>query len=227
MLSRGEAARVIDAVAPSATHRLMIELLYGTGLRVAECCTLRLRDLDFDRWQVVVRGGKGDKDRMVMMPQALVGRLGDQCRRVRVLHGRDMARGGGYVPLPDAIAHKVRYAEHDWRWQYLFPSSTLRRGADGRGYRWHAHAGVLDRTIKLAARRAGLSKRVSAHTFRHSFATHLLEAGYDVRQVQDLLGHASLKTTMLYTHVMNKPAVVVQSPLDRLAVPSMDVMVNP
>ncbi len=216
VLSADEALRIIEAIKPQSMHRLMVELLYGTGLRVMECCTLRVRDLDFDRDQIIVRAGKGDKDRVVMMPRSLCRRLVDQIHRVRVQHARDMKKDGGYVPVPDSIAHKVRYAEHDWRWQFVFPSVTLRRDEQGRGFRWFAHPGVLDRTIKNATRRADVAKRVSAHTLRHSFATHLLEAGYDVRQVQSLLGHANLQTTMIYTHVMNKPAVTVTSTLDRL-----------
>ena len=216
VLSAAEARRIFEAIAPRSMHRLMIELLYGTGMRVSECCRLRLRDLDFDRGQIVVRGGKGDKDRIVMLPQSLRARLAEQCRRVRAQHGRDLARGGGFVPVHDSLAHKAPYAECDWRWQYVFPSVTLRRDESGRACRWYAHPAVLDRMIRLATRRAGIGKRVSAHTFRHSFATHLLEAGYDIRQVQSLLGHVSLETTMIYTHVMSRPAVAVTSPLDRL-----------
>ena len=220
VLSADEAAGVIDAVKPGTIYRVMVELLYGTGMRRMECCTLRLRDLDFDRGQIVVRGGKGNKDRVVMMPRASRPSLVHQCRRVRTLHERDVSRGGGYVPLPDALLNKAPYAEQDWRWQYVFPSVTLRRDPQGRGFRWLSDPSALDRVIRIAVRRAGIAKRVSAHTFRHSFATHLLEAGYDVRQVQTLLGHASLKTTMVYVHVMNKPAVAVQSPLDRLTAPA-------
>jgi integron integrase len=216
VLSTSEAVRIIEAMKPTSMHRLMVELLYGSGLRATECCTLRLCDLDFERAQVVVRGGKGDKDRVVMLPQSLRGRLVEQCRRVRAQHRRDLYRDGGYVPLPDAVLHKAPYAEQDWRWQYVFASVTLRRDERGRGFRWFANPGVLDRAVRAAARRAAVAKRVTCHTFRHSFATHLLEAGYDVRQVQTLLGHASLKTTMLYVHVMNKPAVAVTSPLDRV-----------
>jgi integrase len=120
--------------------------------------------------------------------------------------------------LPDLLRNKAPYAECDWRWQFVFPSVTLRRDETGRGFRWFANPAVLDRTIRVAARRAGVSKRVTCHTFRHSFATHLLETGYDVRQVQTLLGHASLKTTMIYLHVMNKPSIAVRSPLDAMAV---------
>lgn len=218
VLSIDEVQSVIQVIAPRSMHRLMVELLYGTGLRVSECCQLRLRDLDFERGQIIVRGGKGDKDRIVMLPQALRGRLGEQCRRVRAMHQRDLRHGGGNVQLPDPLANKVPYTECDWRWQFAFPSATVRRDQAGRGFRWFAHPGVLDRTICNAARRAGLSKRVTAHTFRHSFATHLLETGYDIRQVQTLLGHANVETTMVYTHVMNKPAIAVKSPLDAIAV---------
>jgi integron integrase len=217
VLSGDEVRRVFEAISPRSVHRLMMELLYGTGMRVSECCTLRLRDLDFDRGQIVVRGGKGDKDRVVMLPQSLCGRLAEQCRRVRAQHGRDLARGGGFAPVHDSLAHKAPFAECDWRWQFVFPSVTLRRDERGRGWRWHAHPAVLDRMIRVAARRAGVSKRVSAHTFRHSFATHLLETGYDIRQVQNLLGHANLATTMIYTHIMNKPAIAVRSPLDAMS----------
>ena len=216
VLSAAEVRRLIRAMPARGAARLIVELLYGTGMRIGECCTLRLRDLDFDRSQVIVRGGKGDKDRVVMMPQSLAGRLAAQCRAVRARHGKDCTRGGGFVPLPDPVLHKVPSAERDWRWQFLFPAVTLRRDEDGRGWRWFTPPSVVDRAIRRAARHAALAKRVSAHALRHSFATHLLEQGWDVRQVQTLLGHASLKTTMIYTHVMNKPAVAVTSPLDRL-----------
>jgi integron integrase len=218
VLSESEVRLVIDHMPQDSVRTLMVRLLYGTGLRVMEACTLRLRDIDFDRRQIIVRSGKGGKDRIVMLPASLHGPLAEQVRRVRHRHQRDLAKGGGYVPLPDVLGNKVPYAETDWRWQFLFPSQILRRDDQGRGTRWHADSGVLDRFIRQAVKEAGVAKRVSAHTLRHSFATHLLEAGYDVRQVQTLLGHANLKTTMLYTHVMNKPAVSVTSPLDRLHV---------
>jgi integron integrase len=218
VLSVDEAIRIIEAMKVGSMHRLMTELLYGSGLRVMECCTLRLRDLDFEREQLLVREGKGDKDRIVMMPRVLRERLVQQCRRVRAQHEREVKRDAGYAPLPDSLRHKAPYAQQDWRWQFVFPSITLRRDEHGHGYRWHSNPGVLDRSIRAATRRAGVCKRVTCHTFRHSFATHLLESGYDIRQVQTLLGHANLKTTMIYTHVMNKPAIAVTSPLDRLVV---------
>jgi hypothetical protein len=139
-----------------------------------------------------------------------------------VQHERDLRRGGGHAPLPDALANKAPYAAADWRWQFLFPSAILRRDARGRGCRWHSDPSWLDRAIRQGAREAGLHKRVTAHTFRHSFATHLLEQGWDVRQVQTLLGHSKLETTMVYTHVMQKPAVSVTSPLDRLGTAPLD-----
>lgn len=217
VLSDNEVRRIVAEMPRESPRTLMVRLLYGTGLRIMELCTLRLRDLDFDRRQIIVRGGKGDKDRIVMMPLALLGEITAQTRRVRALHERDLSHGGGHVPLPPALLHKVPYAEADWRWQFLFPSIVMRKDAAGRGVRWHADPGVLDKFIRAATIRAAIGKRVTCHTFRHSFATHLLEAGYDIRQVQTLLGHADVKTTMIYTHIMNKPAVAVTSPLDRLS----------
>jgi integron integrase len=216
VLSEGEVRRVVGVI-EHETYRLVAELLYGTGMRVNECCTLRVRDVDFDRGQVVIRGGKGDKDRLVMLPVVLRERLKEQVERVKGRHDSDCAVGGGYVPVPDEVRNKVKYAERDWRWQYVFPSAVMRRDEAERGFRWHCDSGAFSRVITLACKRSGVGKRVTPHTFRHSFATHLLEAGYDVRQVQTLLGHQKLETTMVYTHVMNRPAVAVVSPLDRMA----------
>jgi integron integrase len=217
VLSTTEVGRVLDAMPRGSLPRLMVELLYGAGLRIMECCTLRVRDVDFDRRSIIVRGAKGDKDRVVMLPARCVGALAEQVRCVRHQHERDLRRGGGFVPLPDALANKVRYAERDWRWQYLFPSKLLRPDKHGRGLRWHADPGRLDWAIRDAARTAEVPKRVTAHTFRHSFATHLLEQGWNVRQVQSLMGHQRLETTMMYTHVMSTPSTTVRSPLDRLS----------
>lgn len=218
VLSAGEVARLVAAVPDKRNMRLMVELLYGTGLRVAEACSLRVRDIDLGRAQIIVRAGKGDKDRVVMLPARLYDRLAAQAEHVERLWRRDVDVGGGYAPVPDALLHKRPRAGRELPFQYLFPSAVMRRDQDGRGTRWHTHPASLDRVVYAASRRAGLGKRVTCHALRHSFATHLLEAGYDVRQVQTLLGHASLKTTMVYVHVMNKPAVAVTSPLDRLAV---------
>jgi integron integrase len=222
VLSAPEVARVLGAMPAGRIFRLMAELLYGTGLRVSECCTLRVRDIDLDRAQVIVRAGKGDKDRRVMLPGSLRERLVAHLERVHVLWRRDAARGGGYAPVPDALQHKRPRAGWELPFQFVFSSAVMRRDALGRGTRWHVHPGTLDRFVCAAARRAEIAKRVTCHTFRHSFATHLLEAGYDVRQVQTLLGHASLKTTMVYLHVMNKPSVAVTSPLDRLGAGALD-----
>ena len=152
-----------------------------------------------------------------MLPARLRERLARQVKRAEARWRQDMTRGGGYVPVPEAVLHKRPRAGSEFPFQFVLPSNSRRRDAAGRGMRWHTAPASLDRVVYAAARRAGIGKRVTCHTFRHSFATHLLEAGYDVRQVQTLLGHASLKTTMVYVHVMNKPAVAVQSPLDRLA----------
>jgi len=227
VLSVEEVRRVIEAISPGRIYRLMAELLYGTGMRVSEVCTLRVRDIDLGRAQIIVRAAKGDKDRVVMLPLSLHERLGRQVELVKRRWRADVARGGGYAPVPDALEHKRPRAGHELPFQFLFPSMVMRRDAAGYGRRWHADSSVLDRVVDEAARRAGIGKRVTCHTFRHSFATHVLEAGYDVRQVQSLLGHANLKTTMIYTHVMNKPAVAVSSPLDRLgtALDQMEVAV--
>ena len=151
-----------------------------------------------------------------MLPARCLAALTEQSRRVRHLHEMDLRRGGGHVPLPEPLLHKAPYAQCDWRWQFLFPSTVLRRDQEGRGFRWHTDPSKLDAAIRCAAIDAGVAKRVTAHTFRHSFATHLLEQGWDVRQVQTLLGHRSLQTTMIYAHVMNRPAIAVTSPIDRL-----------
>jgi integron integrase len=218
VLSVGEVMRVIEAIPQDSLHRLMVELLYGCGLRLMECCTLRIRDVDFERAQIIVRDAKGMKDRIVMLPRSTEPRWRKRIDRVEQRWRADLAIEGGYVPVPDSIAHKRPSACRELSWQYVFPSGVLRRDASGRGFRWHAHPSVLDRVVGMAARDAQVRKRVSCHTFRHSFATHLLEAGYDIRQVQKLLGHDALKTTMIYTHVMNKPAVAVKSPLDLISV---------
>lgn len=218
VLSAPEVQRLLGAI--DGESGLIVRLLYGTGMRVMEGCTLRVRDVDFDRSQIVVRAGKGQKDRMLMLPAALRGDLLDHLLARRELYERDVQRYAGYVPLPDAVANKAPANGREWSWQYVFASAAVRYapGPDGkqRGVRWHATPSHLNRTITAAARAVGIVKRVTPHTLRHSFATHLLEQGWDIRQVQTLLGHRSVQTTMVYTHVMQKPAVAVTSPLDRL-----------
>jgi integron integrase len=217
VLSTEEVRRLIEALDPGRMSRLMIELMYGTGLRVSELCALRVRDIDLGRTQVIVRAAKGDKDRVVMLPGSLRDRLADAVDATGRRWRDDLRRGAGYAPVPDALVHKRPTAGRELPWQFIFPSSVIRRDGEGHGVRWHADPSALDRIVRAAARSAGIHKRVPCHTLRHSFATHVLETGYDVRQVQTLLGHASLKTTMVYVHVMNKPSVAVTSPLDRLA----------
>ncbi len=196
---------------------LMASLLYGAGLRLRECLKLRVKDVDFGYRQILVRNGKGGKDRITMLPASVAAPLQAHLERVRVLHERDVAEGFGDVELPDAIARKYPRAPYEWGWKFVFPSH--KRSVDpesGAIRRHHVYENYLIRGVKQAVRAAGLAKHVSCHTLRHSFATHLLEGGYDIRTVQELLGHADVSTTMVYTHVLNKGGRGVSSPLDRI-----------
>ena len=213
VLTKEEALHVIEAM--SGIHQLMAKLLYGSGLRLMECIRLRVKDVDFARREIIVRDGKGLKDRVTMLPATAIPFLQEHLQRVRLMHANDLAEGYGSVYMPDALERKYPNASREWGWQYIFPSD--RRSADPRSgdtHRHHADESTLQRAVRLAARRAGINKPVSCHTFRHSFATHLLESGYDIRTVQELLGHKDVKTTMIYTHVLNRGGLAVRSPLD-------------
>jgi integron integrase len=216
VLGRDEVARLI---AHTATHhRLLVRLLYGSGLRLSECVRLRVKDVDFDQHQIVVRDGKGHKDRITVLPESLIRPLQLHLALARHLHQEDLAGGFGDVFLPDALERKYPGAAREWIWQYVFPSRRISRDPrSGRLRRHHASRSALQKAVRAAAERAHIDKHVSCHTLRHSFATHLLESGYDIRTVQDLLGHKDVKTTMIYTHVLNRGGLAVRSPLDSVA----------
>ncbi len=213
VLSPAECAKVLQEL--DGTVQLIGSLLYGSGMRIAECCQLRVKDVDLDRGEVIVRAGKGGRDRRTMLPESLRQPLAKHIERVQTLHERDLASGRGQVVLPDALAKKFPNAGTDFRWQWLFPAARTYVEPQTRTIRrHHVHHSVIQRAVSAAARAAGLRKRVSCHTFRHSFATHLLESGYDIRTVQELLGHKDVSTTMIYTHVLNRGGLGVESPLD-------------
>ena len=215
VLSTEETARLLEAM--SGTARLMAEVTYGGGLRVMECCRLRVKDVDFENDLLFVRDGKGGKDRSTLLAKSVKERLREHLARVRELHERDLAAGAGEARLPDALERKYPQAGREWGWQFVFPAQNL--SVDPRGgkvRRHHASDAMLQRAVKEAVAKAGIDKPVSVHTLRHSFATHLLLAGVDLRQIQDLLGHASVETTMIYTHVVKNLRAPATSPLDVL-----------
>lgn len=218
VMARAEVRQVLDAIdGYGGLYQLMARLMYGTGMRLLECCRLRVKDVDWQRNQLMVRQGKGDKDRVVMLPRALKPPLEQQLEVRRDQHDKDLARGIAHVPLPDALERKYPHAVRELGWQFLFASRQLSRDPrSGKIGRFHVHEGALQRAVTEAVRTTGLTKRISSHTFRHSFATHLLERGVDIRTVQELLGHKDVSTTMIYTHVMDKGVSRTASPLDFL-----------
>ncbi len=213
VLTRAEVQKVLACMSGNAW--LMASLCYGSGLRLVECLRLRIKDVDFEYLQITVRDGKGSKDRVTVLPEQLIPAIERQMDDVRRLMEKDIALGRNGVSLPGAIDRKIRNASHSWPWQYLFPSSKYAfiSHNDSRR-RHHAHASVLSRAVKVAVEEAGINKRATTHTFRHSFATHLLERGCDIRTVQELLGHSDLKTTQIYTHILKRGGNAVRSPLD-------------
>jgi len=215
VLTREEVRAVLGCL--RGAPRMVGFLLYGSGLRLQECLELRVKDVDFGRGEIRVRRGKGQQDRVTILPAAGRAALKRHLGRVRGRHREDLAAGAGYTDLPGALGTKLPGASREWPWQYVFPAGRLHEDPrTGRRCRGHLHPSAVQRAVRAAARRSGISKRATCHTFRHSFATHLLENGYDIRTVQELLGHRDVRTTMIYTHVLNRGAFGVQSPIDRL-----------
>ncbi len=201
----------------TGVSRLCGVLMYGSGLRVSECVSLRVKDVDFDRFEITVRAGKGNKDRRVPLPRVAIPALRTHLDRVRQQFQRDLARGFTGAALPDALERKLPNAERDWAWQWVFPAARVYVDRESRAKRrHHYHESAIQRAVTAAVRASGMSKRATCHSFRHSFATHLLESGSDIRTIQELMGHTDIRTTMVYTHVLNRGGLAVGSPADKL-----------
>ena len=215
VLSRAEVAAVINHL--EGSKQLAVELLYGTGIRLNELLSLRILDIDFERNEISVRNGKGGKDRRVMLPKTLIPKLKNQISKVKQIHEQDLQDGWGAVQLPENIISRSHDTAKEFRWQWLFPQKNRwRNSATGQQGRHHMDETILQHAVKSAIREAGIIKNASCHTFRHSFATHLLENGYDIRTVQELLGHSDVRTTMIYTHALNRGTKEISSPLDEI-----------
>jgi len=213
VLTKAEALAMIQRI--DGPHQLVVKLLYGSGLRLSEALRLRIKDLDFAQKQITVRDGKGRKNRITMLPASALTELQDHLVSVRRQHQQDLGRGFGSVYLPFALARKYPNANRDWIWQWVFPAGRIVKDPrSGEMRRHHLHESGIQKAVKQAMRQTGIAKKVGCHTFRHSFATHLLEDGYDIRTIQELLGHKDVKTTMIYTHVLNRGGLGVRSPLD-------------
>lgn len=213
VLTRDEVRNLLSHM--RGTEQLIALLMYGTGMRLMECLRLRVKDVDFASGEILIRQGKGDKDRRTMLPTKLRGRLTEHLDEVKKVHSRDLRNGFGRVPLPFALSRKYTSASTDWRWQYVFPQAKrwVDRDRKQQG-RHHVDASIVQKAIKAAVREANIPKPATSHALRHSFATHLLEDGYDIRTIQELLGHKHVETTMIYTHVLNRGGRGVRSPLD-------------
>jgi integron integrase len=215
VLTRDEVRAVLQRL--DGVPRLMAVLLYGAGLRLLECCRLRVKDVDLATNHIVIRDGKGRKDRVTMLPVAVKAALAVHIERMREQHETDLRHGAGWVELPGALARKYPNAAREWAWQWVFPATRFYVDPlTGQRRRHHLHESVLQRAVKEAVRAVGITRPATCHTFRHSFATHLLEEGHDIRTVQELLGHRDVKTTMIYTHVLNRGPAGVRSPADRM-----------
>jgi integron integrase len=213
VLTKAEVQKIITSM--SGTYQLMAKLLYGGGLRVSECVQLRVKDVSFAQRQITIRDPKGKHDRVTILPESVITPLQEHLHRVKQLHDQDLKKGFGSVELPFALNRKYPNADREWAWQFVFPSSQLSPSTtDGIVRRHYVSESTLQRAVKEAARRARMDKPVGCHTFRHCFATHLLQSGYDIRTVQELLGHKDVQTTMIYTHVLNRGGLAVHSPLD-------------
>ena len=213
VLSVGEVRSVIKNM--TGVYKLMAQIMYGSGLRLMECLRLRVKDVDFENHRIIVYDGKGGDDRVTMLPDKIIAPLKEHLEQVKAIHQKDLSKGLGSVYMPYGLDKKYPTAHKQWIWQYVFPASTFITDTEsGVTRRHHVHETALQRAIRVAVKTANMNKRVTPHTFRHSFATHLLQNGYDIRTVQELLGHKDVKTTMIYTHVLQRGGLAVKSPLD-------------